>query len=44
MILADGYPYSDGLLAANVFGGMVRGNALADMAPDCSITVLQPRI
>ena len=27
--------------AANAFGGMVRGNALADMAPDCSITVIQ---
>ena len=38
---ADGIRIRMDYSAANAFGGMVRGNALADMAPDCSITIVQ---
>ena len=38
---ADGIRIRMDYSAANAFGGMVRGNALADMRMDCSISVIQ---
>ena len=38
---ADGIRIRMDYSAANAYGGMVRGNALADMRLDCSISVIQ---